>query len=277
MENKLKNLRSSMDQTVLKDGRMSSTEKQRIIEHALNNDSHKRNRNLMGPLLSVAATMIFFFSIGSFTYYNLLPDKTSSSDSSPTDTTRETVKIVNENDQSTQESSEKAWRDATVLDPGAKYDMPTNARGYIASANRSIHTSPAPDSKLIERGYDEMYYYYLEAMALQNGLNIIKVEGTDLEKDFNNLYSLSQIIQEEQGKRLDGVDIEGVSKFDAHKYWKEPTDEMEQSLLYLQNLLNDLDLVMNHDGKGKLFGYSYHADGNKTDELQKFIDDYTGF
>jgi hypothetical protein len=277
MENKLKNLRSSMDQTVLKDGRMSSTEKQRIIMHALNNASAKRNRNLIGPLLSVAATMIFFFSFGSFTYYKLMPDKTSSSDSSTTAPTRETVEIVNENDQSKQESSEKVWRDVTVLEPGANYDMPTNARDYIASANRSIHTSPAPDSKLIERGFDEMYYYYLEAMALQNGLNIIKVEGTDIEKDFNNLYNLSMLIQEEQGKRLDGVNIEGVSKFDAHNYWKEPTEEMEQSLLYLQNLLNDLDSIMNHDGKRKLFGYSYQADGNKTDELQKFIDDYFGF
>lgn len=270
-----------MNHTVLKNGRMSQAEKKRISEQAINKSYTQKNKNFIGPILSVAVTMVFLLSIGSFTYYNLFPDhrpaETSPSDRPVVETTREPTNIANEKEQPTQGSGEKEWKDVTVLEQGAHYDMPTNARGYIASANRSIQTKPSPDSKLIQRGYDDMYYYYLESMSLQNGLNIIKVQGTDIEKDFNNLYSLTMIIHEEQGKRLDGVNIEGVSKFDAHKYWKEPSEEMNQSVEYLQKLLNDIDMTINHDGKGQIFGYSYQGDGDKTAELQNFIDDYFGF
>ncbi len=281
MENKLKNLRSSMNHTVLKNGRMSRAEKKRILEQAINKSYAQKNKNLIGPILSVAVTMVFLLSIGSFTYYNLFPDNRSA-ETSPSvtladETTRETSKIGTEKDQLTQGSGAKEWKDVTVLEPGAHYDMPTSARAYIASANRSIQTKPSADSKLTQRGYDDMYYYYLESMSVQNGLNIIKVQGTDIEKDFNNLYSLTIIIHEEQGKRLDGVNIEGVSKFDAHKYWKEPSEEMSQSVVYLQKLLNDLDMTINHDGKGEIHGYSYQGDGDKTAELQNFIDVYFGF
>lgn len=270
-----------MNHTVLKNGRMSQAEKKRISEQAINRSYTQKNRNLFGPILSVAITMIFLLSIGSFTYYKLFPDKTpaetSPSDRRADETTRETTSIAKEKEQPTQGSDAKEWKDVTVLEQGAHYDMPTNARAYIASANKSIQTKPSPDSKLTQRGYDDMYYYYLESMALQNGLNIIKVQGTDIEKDFNNLYSLTMIIQEEQRKRLDGVNIDGVSKFDAHKYWKEPSKEMNQSVVYLQKLLNDLDMTINHDGKGEIHGYSYQGDGDKTAELQNFIDVYFGF
>lgn len=277
MENKLKNLRSSMNHTVLKNGRMSQAEKKRILEQAINKSYAQKNKNLIGPILSVAVTMVFLLSIGSFTYYNLFPDNRSASVTLADETTRETSKIGTEKDQLTQGSGAKEWKDVTVIEPGAHYDMPTSARAYIASANRSIQTKPSADSKLTQRGYDDMYYYYLESMSVQNGLNIIKVQGTDIEKDFNNLYSLTIIIHEEQGKRLDGVNIEGVSKFDAHKYWKEPSEEMSQSVVYLQKLLNDLDMTINHDGKGEIHGYSYQGDGDKTAELQNFIDVYFGF
>ncbi|MBT2644197.1 hypothetical protein J7I80_18280 [Bacillus sp. ISL-41] len=281
MENKLKNLRSSMNHTVLKNGRMSQAEKKRLSEQAINKSYTQKNKNLLGPILSVAVTMVFLLTIGSFTYYNLFPDnrsaETSPSDRAVVETTRETTTIANEEEQPTQGLDEKEWKDVTVLEQGAHYDMPTNARAYIASANRSIQTKPAADSKLTQRGFDDMYYYYLESMSLQNGLNIIKVQGTDIEKDFNNLYSLTIMIQEEQGKRLDGVNLEGVSKFDAHKYWKEPSEEMSQSVVYLQKLLNDLDMTINHDGKGEIHGFSYQGDGDKTAELQNFIDVYFGF
>lgn len=270
-----------MNHTVLKNGRMSQAEKKRILEQAINKSYAQKNKNLIGPILSVAVTMVFLLSIGSFTYYNLFPDNrsavTSPSVTLADETTRETSKIGTEKDQLTQGSGAKEWKDVTVLEPGAHYDMPTSAMAYIASANRSIQTKPSADSKLTQRGYDDMYYYYLESMSVQNGLNIIKVQGTDIEKDFNNLYSLTIIIHEEQGKRLDGVNIEGVSKFDAHKYWKEPSEEMSQSVVYLQKLLNDLDMTINHDGKGEIHGYSYQGDGDKTAELQNFIDVYFGF
>ncbi|GAM14485.1 hypothetical protein [Mesobacillus selenatarsenatis] len=282
MENKLKELRSSMNQTVLKNGSLNSAEKHRILENVLNGHVSKKN-NFIAPILSVALSLVFMFSIGSYTYYNLFPD-TRHSDISPPDTTMSEsvdrkikVETALEEKESAKEDNDKKWKDVTVLEQGTKYDMATNAKDYIASANRSIHQIPAPDSKLIQRGYDEMYFYYLEASAIQNGLNIIAVEGIDIEKDFDNLYNLTMIIYEEQGKRTDGVNLDGVNKFDAHKYWKEPTDEMKLALDYLQKLLNDLDIAINEEGIGQDNGYSYQGDGDKTEELQAFIDSYFGF
>lgn len=281
MENKLKELRSSMNQTVLKNGRLNSKDKQLILENVLNGNVSKKS-NFIGPILSVAFSLVFLFSLGSFTYYNLFPD--SSADISPPDTPVSETAEKNKNIESKREEKkaatefdDKKWKDITVLEQGAHYDMATNARDYIASANKSIHQTPAPDSKLIQRGFDEMYFYYLEASAIQNALNIIAVEGIDIEKDFNNLYNLTMIIYEEQGKRTEGVNLEGVSKFDAHKYWKEPTGEMKLALNYLQKLLNDLDIAINKDGVGEDYGYSYQGDGDNTEELQVFIDSYFGF
>lgn len=280
MENKLKELRSSMDQTVLNNRRFNSTEKQLILENALN-PHESRKTNFIGPILSVAFSVMFLFSIGSFTYYELFPD-TRQADISPPDTAvsetgEKNVEIPLEEEKPLMEENNKYWEDITELDQGTHYDMATNARDYIASANISIHQTPAPDSKLIQKGYDEMYFYYLEASAIQNGLNIIAVKGMDIEKDFNNLYNLTMIIYEEQGKRTDGVNLDGVSKFDAHKYWKEPTDEMKLAVSYLQKLLNDLDIAINKGGIGEDNGFSYQGDGEKTEELQVFIDSYFGF
>ena len=278
MESKLKNLRSSMDQTVLKKGTITKAEKKRIFDNAVNG-KETHNNSFIGPILSVAVTIAFLFSIGLFTYKNLFPDKRpadiSPPDISVDEANEKEIEVIIPTDQD--EQPEKDWKDVTVLEHGANYDMPTNAKDYIASANTSIHQIPDPDSKLIQRGFDEMYYYYLEASSIQNGLNIIKVQGIDIEKDFNNLYNLTIIIYEEQHKRLDGVNIDGVSKFDAHKYWNEPTEDMKNALDFLQKLLNDLDIAINKDGQGEVFGYSYQGDGEKVTELQEFIDSYFGF
>lgn len=164
------------------------------------------------------------------------------------------------------------WKDVTQLDEDAKYDFPTDVNDYIASANRSFHETPDEDSKLIQAGFDEMYYYYLESLGLENVLAIFKVEGVAIEKDFENLRSLAKIVSEEQLTRSDGVSRDyGKNKRDAVKNWHEPSERMKKAVDYLQKLLNDLDAAINKDGKGEIFGYSYQAEGNKTEELEQFI------
>ena len=103
-------------------------------------------------------------------------------------------------------------------------------------------------------------YYYGEASSLDRELtDYIKVEGEFIEKDFDNLLALSYIIQEEQSKVLDGVNLpEGTDKWEAKKYWNPPTDRMKQAISYMKYVLHDLDIVINKS-KGELAGYSYQV------------------
>ena len=45
---------------------------------------------------------------------------------------------------------------------------------------------------------------------------------------------------------------------------------MKQAISYMKYVLHDLDIVINKS-KGELAGYQYQADGKKTGELEKFI------
>ncbi|WP_243292014.1 hypothetical protein [Bacillus sp. FJAT-47783] len=168
---------------------------------------------------------------------------------------------------------EKAWKDATKLNEEMKYDFSTNAKDYIAEVNRIFHDTPDEDSKLIQSGHDEGYYYYLEAMSLDNGLDIIQVEGISLKKDFDNLRKLVGIIIEEHDNRTAHIDPEEYweNKREASKDWKAPSERMIQAIKYTKQLLNDVDIAINNKGKGKTFGVAHQMDGQKTIELETFI------
>jgi len=162
----------------------------------------------------------------------------------------------------------KEWKDVTVVDEGMKYDFATNAKDFIANENRLFHNVDVRDPL-----FDKEYFYYLEAMALNAGLNIVQVEGVDLQKDFDNLQRLAAIIEVEQIKRGEELDPDtyGKNKRNAVKDWKAPTERMTKAIEYTKQLLNDIDVTINHDGKGETFEVSYQADGNKVEELSHFI------
>ncbi|WP_163581568.1 hypothetical protein [Gracilibacillus saliphilus] len=170
--------------------------------------------------------------------------------------------------------NEKEWKDVTELEEGMIYDMETNVNDYIEGANRIFHEVPDQDSKLIQAGHDEAYYYYLEAMALDRGLDVNQVEGVSLEKDFDNLQKLLGIIVEGHHKRTEHIDPEkyGANKREAVKDWEEPSKRMNQAIEYTKQLLNDIDVAINKDGEGETFGVAFQTDGQKTKELEEFIE-----
>ncbi len=48
--------------------------------------------------------------------------------------------------------------------------------------------------------------------------------------------------------------------------------EAKQAFKYAKQLLHDLDIALNHDGKGKTYGVSYTLDGDKKHEIQDFVE-----
>ncbi|WP_147533302.1 hypothetical protein [Bacillus marasmi] len=165
---------------------------------------------------------------------------------------------------------EKAWKDITTLKipEGEKSDYPTNAKDWIATEYSVFNEISVQDSKLQQTGHDEYYKYYLEAMGIPTALSIIEVKGISIEKDFNNIQQLAAIIVEEHNIRTENVDPDRPETFSS---WEEPSERLILASNYLKQLFNDLNVAINKEGKGNLFGVAYQIDGNKTKELEDFI------
>lgn len=123
-----------------------------------------------------------------------------------------------------------------------------------------------------EEGFSAEYYYYGEAQAFMNVYEDSLDVRDSMKEDFNNLMALSYIIQNEQGKVLDSVTLpKGTDKWEVHKYWNPPTDRQKQAIKYMSLVFNDLDIAVNDLKGNDLSGYTYHSDGKKVEELEKFI------
>ncbi|MRX73450.1 hypothetical protein GJU40_15000 [Bacillus lacus] len=129
--------------------------------------------------------------------------------------------------------------------------------------------------KHFEAGYDVAYDEYLKAQSITNVLGTyIKVEGGDLEKDFNNIYTLATIVQEEQEMRAAHLDIDeleakyGTDKQAGIQEWKPATERQGIAFDCLRKLLNDVDIAINKEGNGETFGVSYFLDGDKVEQME---------
>ncbi|WP_144551283.1 hypothetical protein [Peribacillus simplex] len=170
----------------------------------------------------------------------------------------------------------KEWKDLT--EPDDIIEGPQSAKEFISMYDEAFNSNVEIEfnQRIKEEDLAPIeYYYYGEATSLDVALHDlpIKVKGKSIEKDFRNISLLSYIISDEQDKVLDGVTLpKGTDKWEAHKYWNEPTNRQKQAIKYMQYLLNDLDIAIS-EGKGELRGYSYQAGGKKAEEVDKFIED----
>jgi hypothetical protein len=91
------------------------------------------------------------------------------------------------------------------------------------------------------------------------------------------VWLLAEIIQEEQSKRTEHINSDRYDKFDPNQVQealseaKEPNDRLIKSVEYMKQLLNDLDIAINKDGKGDLFEVAHQLDGQRVGELETFI------
>lgn len=106
----------------------------------------------------------------------------------------------------------------------------------------------------------------------------IRVEGEDLEKDFQNLIVLAGIISHEQFVRTAQIDPNGeaMKKTEYAKQWKPTNNRMKLSYEYMKQLLNDIDIAINKGNKGERYGVSHQLDGDKVQEMESFITYFDG-
>lgn len=168
----------------------------------------------------------------------------------------------------------KEWKDLSMNSDGAAVDFPTNAKGWIAY---EVDKFAKPDPKGADANFDEGYDYYLKAKSVSYVMGrYIQVKGVDLEKDFINLRLLAASIEHEQFVRTANIDPEGKAKEKTEfvGQWKPTSKSMRKTYEYMTKLLNDINVAINNDGKGKTFGVSHQLDGKATSEMESFISYY---
>ncbi|EOP60362.1 hypothetical protein [Bacillus pseudomycoides] len=165
----------------------------------------------------------------------------------------------------------KEWEDLSMNSDGAAVNFPTNAKDWIAY---QVDKISQPDPKGADANFDEGYDYYLKAKSVLDVMGrYIRVKGTDLEKDFKNLRGLAGEIYHEQFNRTAHIDPEGkaMEKTEFVGQWKPTSKSMRKTYEYMTRLLNDMNVAINNDGKGKTFGVSHQLNGEATNEMESYI------
>ncbi|PLR78628.1 hypothetical protein CU633_04280 [Bacillus sp. V3-13] len=147
------------------------------------------------------------------------------------------------------------------------------AKEWIAEMSAEFNRAP-------EESFDELeqedigFVYYTKANSLyKNMQHYIHDKNESYDEDFANLRILAAEIRHIQFERTAHIDDTGkeMANLEYAEDWKPMPAGMETAFQYMNQLLNDLDVAVNKDGKEATFGVSHIMDGNKVDELESFI------
>ncbi|TLS35312.1 hypothetical protein [Pseudalkalibacillus caeni] len=276
-------LKGHLDRETYSQINFSQKEKERVL---VNVTSAKKRRKSKMPLVKKlalnAAAAIVLVGMGTFVYQEVQKNQEAVVDQ-PENSDEEALardeaedgpkpdidKDVPDTtaDGSSGPTDDKAWEDRTITEKFSTPNDPKNANEFIAQ-NNEIYQQPLPE----QYADDPMHYYGIGASSLYYWLETTyKVEGTAIEKDFRNLKNLAAIVVLEEKERYAHLGLVNENPYDYKDQWKEPSDRMEQAHEYLKDLLNEINVAINEDGKGETKGYSYMLDGEKVKELQEFI------
>ncbi len=153
-------------------------------------------------------------------------------------------------------------------------DIDPNTKEWIAN---KVEEFSEPHSNVSEAPSDKGYDYYLKAQSISNELGIYNWgENEDIEKDFENLWLLANIISHEQFVRTAHIDPNGNAKDKTEhaEEWKPVNNRMKQSFEYMKQLLNDIDVAINKNGEGKTFGVTHLLGGDKINEMEAFMEHF---
>lgn len=145
----------------------------------------------------------------------------------------------------------KAWSDVSSPEGFDKYGIEPTLKAWIAyHAEDTFKTTNVNE-------------YYPKANIITSELKYFRIQGDDLEKDFENLQVL-QIMMGHLDYVISVQKEQGIGTAESY-------DEMKKAFKYFSELLHDLNIVINYNEKGEMFGLTNQLDGNRVEELKKFI------
>ncbi|MFG6497025.1 hypothetical protein P8610_16815 [Fictibacillus sp. UD] len=271
MEDKLRDLKEKMNSTLLKDLDFNEKRQRNVL---------RKIKGEEPPLLKFSLSRTWRFTLSTVLMTSLLfglsmfvSDQLDHYDNSNTrraeyiDQKENTNKIDD-----IDENKKKEWRDFSSVGNLEKPDFATNVREWVPQTLERLE-QPVP-SKYPGAGLDEGYDIYLKSQMLRDMLGpYIRVEGEDLEKDFQNLQTLISLIGHHQYVRTARIDSYGNAKekIEYMKEWEPTSEETLKAFEYMKQLLHDIDVAINKDGKGERYGISHQLDGKKVKELEWFL------
>ncbi|MCK1998643.1 hypothetical protein MPH47_15670 [Psychrobacillus psychrodurans] len=146
--------------------------------------------------------------------------------------------------------------------------------GKWASKMNVMLSEPMDDQTMKKANNDEGFEYYLKAQEVVGEFpyQLIKASN-EMEKEQSNLFLLTSYISHKQFARTVHLGSNGEAKESTElvDQWA-PTDEyMRQAYEYMKQIVNDIDVAVNHNGEGKTYGVTYLLNGEKVFEVEKFI------
>ncbi|MCM3393150.1 hypothetical protein [Cytobacillus oceanisediminis] len=142
-------------------------------------------------------------------------------------------------------------------------------------AEMAAEFNRAPEESFEELKLEDVgFVYYTKADNLyKNMQHYIDDKNESFDEDFANLRMLAAGISHNQFERTAHIDDTGKEKdnLEHAEDWKPMPTSMETAYQYMRQLLNDLDITINKNGKGTSFGVSHLTNGDKVNELESFI------
>ena len=162
----------------------------------------------------------------------------------------EEAKIKEVKTEVTKVNKPKLWKDVSTPEGFNDYGIEPTLEAWIAYHAEDIAKTT------------DVNEYYPKADRLTNELIYFRVQGDDLQKDFENL----NVLQIWMG-HLEFVLSTDLLESERSRF----NDDLKQTFKYFTELLHDLDIVINHDGEGETFGLTHQLDGNKVKELEAYL------
>lgn len=165
----------------------------------------------------------------------------------------ESVIAEEENIQEVKEDSDtKSWKNTSTPEGFSNYGIEPTLNAWIA-----FH------SEDISKTTDTNDYYLKSERIIKEHEKYFRIEGEDLQKDFDNLRMLKLAISHFNNvisvQEKDGTDTE-----DSY-------NQLNKSFKYFSELLHDINIVINYNGDGETYGVTHQLDGDKVEELESFL------
>lgn len=132
-----------------------------------------------------------------------------------------------------------------------------------------------PEESFDELGNEDVGFVYdTKADNLYRSMyKYIHAENESYDEDFANLRLLAAGIRHDQLNRIAHIEDPGkeMTNLEHLKDWKSVPESTEKAFEYMKQLLNDIDVAINKDGKGTTFGVSHLMDGDNVNKLESFI------
>lgn len=145
----------------------------------------------------------------------------------------------------------KNWKDVSTPEGFNSYGIEPTLEAWIAFHAEDIAKTT------------DVKEYYPKAERIRNEMRYFRIQGDDLQKDFENLEVL-QTLMGNLDYSISVAEEQGIETAETY-------DELKKAFRYFTELVHDIDIVINHDGKGETFGFTHQLDGKKVKEIETFI------